>query len=97
MCIQCGGDFVTKSSTIHIRIEPEIKKHVENTLSKLGLSTSEAVNIFLRQVIITGSIPFEIKIPNYNLLTEKAMEEAKNIKEKKVFSNVDDLFDDLNK
>ena len=39
---------MAKTDTLHIRVEPEIKKNAENTLNKLGLSTTEAINIFLK-------------------------------------------------
>jgi addiction module RelB/DinJ family antitoxin len=37
---------------------------VEATLSQLGLSTSEAINVFLRRVILKGVWPFDVQLPN---------------------------------
>lgn len=45
---------MAKSETLHIRVEPGIKSEVEATLKSLGLSTAEAVNIFLHQVVLNG-------------------------------------------
>lgn len=86
------------TDTINIRIEPEVKKQAERKLNNLGLTMTEAVKIFLRQVILTDSIPFAIKMPKYNLETLEAIEEAEAIsgdKNVKGFANVDELFKEL--
>ena len=70
---------MAKTDTLHIRVEPDVKKNVESTLNKLGLSTTEAINIFLCQVILTGGLPFDVRMPRYNAQTEAAMQEARDI------------------
>ncbi|MEN3004614.1 type II toxin-antitoxin system RelB/DinJ family antitoxin [Dehalobacterium formicoaceticum] len=91
---------MAKSETLHIRIEPAVKAGVEATLKTLGLSTTEAINIFLHQVILTGGLPFEVKNPQYNAETIAAMQEARDIAAGKVpaksFSTIAELMDDLN-
>ena len=52
---------MAKTDTLNIRIEPKLKKEAEQTLNDLGMNIAEAVTIFLKQVTITESIPFEIK------------------------------------
>lgn len=56
-----------KSAIVRARIEPGIKTKVENIFETLGISTSEAINLFFRQVYLMRGIPFEIKIPNKEL------------------------------
>ena len=86
-----------RTETLHVRIEPDLKLSAETTLKQLGLSTTDAINIFLRQVTLTGGIPFAIKLPKPNAETIAAMEEARKIsKTGKGFSNVDDLMKELN-
>ena len=86
-----------RTETLHVRIEPDLKLSAETTLKQLGLSTTDAINIFLRQVTITGGLPFAIKLPKPNAETIAAMEEARKIsKTGKGFSNVDDLMKELN-
>ena len=46
-----------KTTTIHTRIEPEVKSEVDSILNELGISTTEAINLFLRQVIRYRGIP----------------------------------------
>lgn len=89
---------MAKTNTLHIRIEPEIKEKAEVTLKELGLSITEAVNVFLRQIILNDGIPFEIKKPAYNKQTIQAMEDVKNEKNvSKTFDNVEEMFEELDK
>jgi len=91
---------MAKTETLHIRVESAVKAGVENTLKTLGLSTTEAINIFLHQVILTGGLPFEVKNPQYNAETIAAIQEARDIIAGKVptksYSTVAELMEDLN-
>ena len=84
-----------------VRINDKIKDEVTPILDDLGLSLSEAINVFLRQVIMTESIPFTIKKTKYSAEMMAAIKEAdemlKNPDKYKSFDNVDDLVEDLNK
>jgi len=88
-----------KSETLHIRIEPDIKKKADNTLSHLGLSTAEAVNIFLHQVVICNGIPFAVRMPSPNAETKAAMQEARDMMSGKIkakkYDTADELMEDL--
>jgi DNA-damage-inducible protein J len=58
-----GGDGVmkkTKDTVINVRISSEVKQESAKILKELGIDHSKAINIFLRQVIIQGGIPFDI-------------------------------------
>ncbi|MCM1060838.1 MAG: type II toxin-antitoxin system RelB/DinJ family antitoxin [Eubacterium sp.] len=54
---------MAKTETLHIRVNENVKSNAEATLSRLGISISEAVNMFLCQVELTGGLPFEVKLP----------------------------------
>ena len=54
---------MTKDATIHVRVNETVKANAEETLSVLGISISEAVNMFLCQVNLVGGMPFDVKIP----------------------------------
>ena len=86
-----------KTATIHTRIEPEVKNQVDNILNELGISTTEAINLFFRQVIRYRGIPLDLRIPNAETLA--AMEETEEIFNKGVsrFSNLDEMFEELEK
>lgn len=91
---------MAKTETLHIRVETGVKAGVEATLKTLGLSTTEAINIFLHQVILAGGLPFEVKNPQYRAETIVAMQEALDIIAGKVlaksYNNVAELMEDLN-
>lgn len=90
---------MAKTDTLHIRIEPSVKARAEQTLNDLGLSITEAVNVFLNQVILHNGIPFKIEKPKYNKETLSAIDEAKKITKNpnnyKSFENIDELMEDL--
>lgn len=66
-----------------IRIEESTKKQAVELLEGLGLTLSEAVNMFLRQVILRKGIPFDVTYPEdmweFKPEVIEAMEEAKKI------------------
>lgn len=62
--------------TTSIKVDKEAKNEAKMVFARLGMSMGEAVNIFLTQVALTKSIPFEIKIPNEE--TQQIMEEVLN-------------------
>ncbi len=53
---------MAKTANIIVRIEPELKEQVESVLGQLGIPISNAVNIFLKQVVIQKGIPFDVKL-----------------------------------
>jgi DNA-damage-inducible protein J len=89
---------MAKTDTLHIRVEPSVKQKAEKTLRELGLSITDAINVFLNQVILQDGIPFEIKKPRFNQTTIEAMEDAKNNRNlSEAFDTVEDLFEELGK
>ena len=53
-----------QTQVIHARIEPKLKKAAESVFSKIGLSTTDAIRLFFKQVELHRGLPFEVKIPN---------------------------------
>lgn len=100
------------SVSIQIKVEKQLKFDATTTLDDLGLSLNDAVKLFLKQVINTGTIPFEIKPPKSLLidsnddtsLTKKEKDElTKIIAEYKSgnnrsvkFENIDEIKNYLN-
>ena len=52
---------MSKTATINMRIDPQVKEKTEILFRELGLSTTEAISIFLHQSLIQGGLPFEVK------------------------------------
>ena len=59
---------MVKTATIRARIEPHLKKEAEKLFSKLGLSTTQAITLFYRQVQLRKGLPFDVVIPNETTL-----------------------------
>lgn len=62
-----------------IRIDSTVKKQATELFNELGLDMSGAVNIFLRQCIMRGGLPFSVEVPHYSQEVIDAMAEAKRI------------------
>ncbi len=54
---------MVKTTSIYVRLEPGLKEQAEAVLGQLGIPVSNAVNIFLKQVVMQRGIPFNIKLP----------------------------------
>jgi DNA-damage-inducible protein J len=59
---------------VHARIDPRLKKAAERIFTKIGISTTEAIRLFLKQVELHKGLPFPVSIPNEE--TVKAMMET---------------------
>ena len=55
---------MTKTATITTRVEPELKKSAETVLEKLGVNTTDAITMFLNQVVLHRGLPFDVRLPN---------------------------------
>ena len=89
---------MAKTDTLHIRVEPSVKQKAEKTLNELGLSITDAINVFLNQIILNEGIPFAIVKPRFNRESINAIEDTKNNKNlSKTFDNVDEMFEELDK
>jgi len=90
---------MAKTSSMHIRVEPKVKEEAERILNNLGMNSTEAINIYLRQIILNSGIPFEIKVPKFSDEMLEALEEAeemeKNPENYKKYNSVDELMEDL--
>ena len=84
---------MARTETIRARIEPELKSEAEAILRELGLSSSEAMRLFLFQVIQQRGLPFEVKIPNAKTIS--AIEELEADSGIRV-SGIEELLDDTN-
>lgn len=54
---------MARTSNVFARVEPDIKEEAERVLSELGIPMSNAVGMFLRQVVLQNGIPFDVKLP----------------------------------
>ncbi len=64
---------MARTSNVFARVEPEIKEQAEQVLDRLGIPMSNAVGMFLRQVVLQRGIPFEMKLPQEMPLAYSSM------------------------
>jgi DNA-damage-inducible protein J len=83
------------SKTITVRVEDNTKADAARILKELGLDMSTAVNMFLKQVIITNGLPFMVSANKPNSVTLQAIKEAE-AGEMASFSSLDALMEDIN-
>jgi len=64
------------NSTVRARVDEQLKYEVEEILKQIGLTTSQAITLFMNRIRYEKGIPFELKVPNTTTL--QAMKEAEN-------------------
>ena len=82
-----------RSAMIRARTEPRLKNEVERIFHALGLSSSEAINIFFYQVKLNQGLPFSVRMPNRT--TRKAILEAAGNRGLKSAKNKEDFYKQL--
>lgn len=80
---------MSKTTFVRARIEPSLKEETENILKELGMSVSEAITLFYKQVTFKKGLPFEVKLPNQ--VTIDAMKDALEEKNLNTYSNLSEL------
>lgn len=97
--IKKGKDYMAGTTTnISIRMDSELKAKADALFNELGMNLSTAFNIFVRQSLREGRIPFDISLNQPNKETIAAMLEAERIAKDpsvKGYTDLDELFADL--
>lgn len=75
-----------KSETIRARVEPALKRDAEAVLKKIGLTSSEAITLFLTQVKLNEGLPFPVRVPNRQ--TRQAIKDAREGKNVETFKSI---------
>ena len=65
---------MTKTATIRARVEPDLKEDAEMVFSQLGLSATQAIRLFYKQVALQRGLPFAVEVPNAE--TREALQQA---------------------
>jgi DNA-damage-inducible protein J len=84
----------------NFRIDSELSDQASKLLEGLGLSMSQAVSMFLRQVVLQQGLPFEVKYPKRSGELLDAIEEAKRLEadpRTKRYTDMNEMWADLDK
>ncbi len=89
--------MTASTSMLHVRVDDETKIQADETFKAMGLSMSEAIRLFLHQVVVDQALPFAVKVPNDK--TRQAMKEADTIMtdRRARFDSADQLISDIEK
>ncbi|MCC8150838.1 MAG: type II toxin-antitoxin system RelB/DinJ family antitoxin [Lachnospiraceae bacterium] len=68
--------MAAKSANLYARIEPDVKEQAEKILSTLGIPASNAINMFYKQIILQGGLPFDVKIPSSRPIDMSSLSDA---------------------
>lgn len=82
-----------KTEMVRARIHPKLKRRAERILRRMGLTTTQAITLFYRQVELRKGLPFQVVIPNATTL--KTFEETDTGQDLVVCKNADDMFKKL--
>lgn len=85
---------MANQTNLNIRTDAEVKTAAEHIFEQLGLTMSTAVNIFLRQAIRQGGLPFEVKLDVPNKVTAAAINEGRALMQDnnaRGYNNMNDL------
>ena len=86
---------MSKTASISARIDPDTKRAAESVFRDLGLSTSQAIGLFYRQVQLQHGLPFKVAAPNDE--TREALRQAEAREGLEQFDSADALFEDLDR
>jgi len=81
---------MSQSAVVHARIEPRTKKQAEHVLRRLGVTPTEAIRMFYRQICLRGGLPFAVLIPNE--LTAKTLQASHEGRDVQAFESLDEMF-----
>ena len=84
---------MSKSAMVRARIEPELKDHAEEVFRQLGLSVTQAITMFYKQVEMSNGLPFNMVIPTRE--TSKTFEATDSERELVICKDTGDMFNKL--
>jgi DNA-damage-inducible protein J len=84
-----------KTAVVHARIEPQVKRQAEGVLNSLGISPTEAIRIFYRQITLRHGLPFAVAVPNE--CTAETLKKSRRGEEVQEFTSLDAMFESWEK
>ncbi len=84
---------MAKTKTLTVRLDPDLKENVDGILDELGLSTSQAIVLFYKQVQMHQGLPFDVRLPNAT--TREALGDAEHRRNLTSHDGAEALFADL--
>lgn len=89
---------IMNTVAINVRVDKETKDEASQILEGLGLSLSNAINMFLKQITFRDGLPFAVEYPKPKTELEEAIEEAKQLENdpnSKTYETPQELWDEI--
>lgn len=84
---------MNKTAVISARIDPALKSGAEAVFKEVGLTATQAITLFYKQVSLENGLPFAVRVPNET--TREALKEARTRTDLKSFNTLNDLIEEL--
>jgi DNA-damage-inducible protein J len=81
---------MSQTAVIHARIDPATKAATERILETIGLTPTEAIRLFYRQIAMRGEFPIELRTPN--AATAQVLAKVERREDVETFDTVEDLY-----
>lgn len=100
--------MAAKTANVLARVEPDLKAKAESIMEQLGIPTSVVINMLYKQIVMTKSIPFALKVSNevqtldemsekeFNVMMQNGLSDAKVGKSRTANSVFNDLREEMN-
>lgn len=86
---------MSKTATVRARVEPDLKADAEKVFNRVGLSTTEAINLFYSQVRLRRGLPFPVEVPNET--TRRTFESTDRGEDLRTYESLDAMFEALDR
>ncbi len=84
---------MAKEATARARVDAQLKQEAESILKECGLTASQGISLFYRQVVLNRGLPFPVQIPNAR--TRRVLRESDKGQGVTRFPSADALYEDL--
>jgi len=81
---------MSKTAMVRARLEPDLKERAESVFHRLGLSATQAITVFYKQVQLRDGLPFDVVVPTTT--TERTFEASETGRDLVVCEDADDMF-----
>ena len=84
---------MNKTATVRARLEPGLKEKAEGILQRLGLSTTQAITLYYRQIEMNNGLPFDVVVPSD--ITKRTMDDTDSGEGLILCEDAEDMFKKL--
>jgi DNA-damage-inducible protein J len=88
-----SGVNMNKTATVRARLEPSLKEKAEEILQSLGLSTTQAITLYYKQIEMNNGLPFDVVVPS--ALTRRTLDETDSGEGLILCEDAEDMFKKL--